>query len=144
MQTVVAGLDRVFTLERNGKLTHTGYLVNAMLAISCLFALTYPAFDILELFSFNCPFKSLTGLPCPGCGFTRSIESLTTGDIHGSFIHNPGWIVLILFLVIMTGIGVRSIVRGRQVNLGIRWLVIFIILLGATWIGKFLLGEAYF
>jgi hypothetical protein len=115
-----------------------------MLVISCLFALTYPAFDILGLFSFDCPFKTLTGLPCPGCGFTRSVESLTSGDVSGSFLHNPGWIILVLFLLIMTGIGVKSMITGRQVNLGNRSLIILILLLASTWIGKFLLGSAYY
>ena len=115
-----------------------------MLVISCLFALTYPAFDILELFSFDCPFKTLTELPCPGCGFTRSIESLTTGDIYGSFLQNPGWIILVLFLVSMTGIGMKSMVEGRQAILSNRWLILFVFLLGSTWIGKFLLGSAHY
>jgi hypothetical protein len=141
---VVAGLDNIFTLERNGKLTGFGYLVNAMLGFSCLFALTYPAFNILGLFSFDCPFKSLTGLPCPGCGFTRSMESVTTGDISGSFLHNPGWIILVLFLATMTGIGIKSMIKGRQVNLGNLCLILFVFFLVCTWIGKFLLGSAHY
>ena len=28
-----------------------------------------------------CPFQSLTGLPCPGCGGLRAINDLTRGDV---------------------------------------------------------------
>ena len=144
MRTVGAGWDRVFTLERNGILTKSGYLVNAILLLTCLFALTYPAFNLLELLSLNCPFKSITGLPCPGCGYTRSIESLITGDIFSSFMHNPGWIILIFFMVTMIVIGMKTIIKGRQVVMNNRWLIMFVVLLGSTWIGKFILGSVYY
>ena len=144
MQIVEAGLGSFLILERNGELTFSGYAVNFLLVSSCLFALFYPVFELINLLSFECPFKSITGLPCPGCGYTRSIENLVTGDIFISFMHNPGWIFLTLFMVTMTGIGVKSMINGRQVTLGKKWLIIFIILIGSTWIGKFLLGSAYY
>jgi len=144
VQTVGAGWDRILTLERNGKLTFTGYLVNTLLVFSCLFALLYPVFVIVNLFSFKCPFLNLTGLPCPGCGYTRSMESLVNGDIYSSFMHNPGWMVLIFFLATMIHTGLRSVIGGRKIFLGKRWLILFIVLLGSTWIGKFILGSAYY
>ena len=144
MPTVGAGWDRVQPLERNGKLTLSGYLVNAIMVLSCLFALTYPALEILDLLSFDCPFKSLTGLPCPGCGYTRSMENLVAGDFLHSFYYNPGWIILIFFMTTMISIGLRSIITGRQLVLNRRWTIMFIVLLVSTWIGKFLLGSAYY
>ena len=33
-----------------------------------------------------CPFKLLTGVPCPGCGMTRAYLHLFEGDIQGAFI----------------------------------------------------------
>jgi hypothetical protein len=35
-----------------------------------------------------CPFLSLTGLPCPGCGMTRSCFSLLRGDLAGSLSYH--------------------------------------------------------
>ena len=44
-----------------------------------------------------CPFKYLTGIDCPGCGFQRSVVALIQGDLHKSFILYPGAIPLMLF-----------------------------------------------
>lgn len=46
-----------------------------------------------------CPFKYLTGVDCPGCGFQRSVLALLQGDIHQSFILYPPAIPIILILL---------------------------------------------
>ena len=141
---MAADLGSILTLERNGKLTFSGKLVNLTLVLSCLFALLYPFFEMTGLLSMECPFRSLTGLPCPGCGYTRSIESLMAGEFFTSFLHNPGWIVLIFFMGTMIFLGVRSLIHGRQFVLNQRWLIMFIVLLASNWVGKFILGSAYY
>lgn len=35
-----------------------------------------------------CPFRAVTGLPCPGCGMTRAFCSLGHGDLAGAFGYN--------------------------------------------------------
>src|SRR3954465_15376423 len=35
-----------------------------------------------------CPFRRLTGLPCPGCGMSRSFVALAHGDISDAFAYN--------------------------------------------------------
>jgi hypothetical protein len=35
-----------------------------------------------------CPFKMLTGFPCPGCGITKSMVCLYGGDIQMSLHHH--------------------------------------------------------
>jgi hypothetical protein len=44
-----------------------------------------------------CPFKYLTGIDCPGCGFQRSVLALLQGDMHKSFTLYPPAIPLLLF-----------------------------------------------
>ena len=44
-----------------------------------------------------CPFKYLTGIDCPGCGFQRSLIALLQGDIAKSFALYPPAIPLLLF-----------------------------------------------
>lgn len=44
-----------------------------------------------------CPFKMLTGFPCPGCGITKSLVYLYEGDLLKSInFHLFGPIVMIL------------------------------------------------
>ena len=35
-----------------------------------------------------CPFRAVTGLPCPGCGMTRAFCSIGHGDIAAAFSYN--------------------------------------------------------
>jgi hypothetical protein len=44
-----------------------------------------------------CPFKYLTGIDCPGCGFQRAVITLIQGDIHKSFTLYPPTIPLLIF-----------------------------------------------
>ena len=43
-----------------------------------------------------CAFKRVTGLPCPGCGLTRSWVAAVHGDLAASLaFHRLGWLVLL-------------------------------------------------
>lgn len=43
-----------------------------------------------------CPFKYLSGIDCPGCGFQRSMVALMQGNVHNSFRLYPATIPLLL------------------------------------------------
>ena len=43
----------------------------------------------------SCPFKSATGLDCPGCGSQRAIHELLHLNFKSAFIHNPLIVVAI-------------------------------------------------
>lgn len=47
-----------------------------------------------------CPFKYLTKLDCPGCGFQRSVLALIQGDIEKSFHLYPPAIPFLLGVLI--------------------------------------------
>src|ERR1700716_3309549 len=49
-----------------------------------------------------CPFRLLTGLPCPGCGLTRSLVSLLHGDLSAAVLsHPPGPIAASILLALV-------------------------------------------
>jgi hypothetical protein len=36
-----------------------------------------------------CPFELLTGIPCPGCGMTRAVLCLISGNLSDALLYNP-------------------------------------------------------
>ena len=48
-----------------------------------------------------CPFKMLTGFPCPGCGITKSIVYFYEGDIYRSLLHDLFGPIFVLFCVLV-------------------------------------------
>lgn len=48
-----------------------------------------------------CPFKKLTGLPCPSCGTTRSVLLLANGDWKGAMQMNPFGIIAFMALLFL-------------------------------------------
>ena len=38
---------------------------------------------------FGCPFETLLGIPCPGCGMSRAFICLFHLDLRGAFIYHP-------------------------------------------------------
>jgi hypothetical protein len=60
-------------------------------------------FQWLENNLLPCPFKSITGCDCPGCGLQRSILSLAKGEVVQSIeIHPAGipFVVLTIFIIL--------------------------------------------
>jgi hypothetical protein len=46
-----------------------------------------------------CPFKKLTGIDCPGCGFQRSVIALVKGNLSDSFHFYPATIPFLLTIL---------------------------------------------
>jgi len=58
-----------------------------------------------------CPFRLLTGLPCPGCGLTRAWVYLAHGQWRDSFLANPFGMVMVALLVALVIAVVTARVR---------------------------------
>jgi hypothetical protein len=52
-------------------------------------------FSWLQQHLIPCPFKKLTGIDCPGCGFQRSLIALCKGDLAGSIHLYPATIPIL-------------------------------------------------
>lgn len=60
--------------------------------------------DFTEWLSHNlisCPFKSCTGIDCPGCGLQRSVVKLLEGDISASVDQHPAGIPMLFMIVFL-------------------------------------------
>ena len=58
-------------------------------AAACGVLLFWPVLPGLAAFLPRCPFKELTGLPCLGCGSTRTALALLRGDVGAALRANP-------------------------------------------------------
>jgi hypothetical protein len=141
---VGAGLARPLAIERNGQLTLTGYLVNALILITCIGTLIYPLLSHHGAIHFDCIFKEITGLPCPSCGYSAAIESAFQHNLPQSFLHNPGWLIWIAFQLLLVFIAIKSLVIGKQAIIGQRLLLVLVILVLLIWTAKFLIGPEYY
>jgi len=66
-----------------------------------------------EVFHAFCPMVIVTGLPCPGCGVTRSIFYLLTGQLSKSFAFSPFaifWVLLGIWFIY------KRYVEGKKVK----------------------------
>jgi hypothetical protein len=48
-----------------------------------------------------CPFHSMTGFDCPGCGATRAVIALARGDVAAAFGHNAFIVASLPLLVVV-------------------------------------------
>jgi len=72
-----------------------------------------------------CPLRTVTGVPCPLCGMTRSVTAAVHGDLARSVFLNPaGIVVVVLAVALLLGWRVRRITYAT-------WLVPA--LLGTMW-----------
>ncbi|WP_370289303.1 DUF2752 domain-containing protein [Nocardioides sp.] len=59
-----------------------------------------------------CPFRRLTGLPCPGCGLTRSWVHLMHGDLPAAFAVHWFGPLFAAFVVVLAVASVRRRIVG--------------------------------
>ncbi|RZJ19807.1 MAG: DUF2752 domain-containing protein [Acinetobacter sp.] len=70
-----------------------------LLLIYILSALSF-VIDKADIFLIPCPFKYLTHLDCPGCGFQRSVLALIQGDFEKSCHFYPPAIPFLIGVLI--------------------------------------------
>ncbi len=69
----------------------------------------------------RCPFHALTGLPCPGCGLTRSVLALLHGNFAQSIALHPfGPLLFFALLASILLAFLPEFIRGKI----LRWLAI--------------------
>ena len=98
----------------------------------------------------GCPFRTATGLDCPGCGATRAMYALTQGDLGLALDHNvlvvlalPVFAVAwLLWVLARTGRRVRPLVVPPMVSYGLAVvLVTFWVLRNLPWMPFLWLGS---
>jgi hypothetical protein len=57
-----------------------------------------------------CVFAHLFHVPCPGCGSTRAVLALLSGDLHGMLVYNPLGPAAALLIGILAAQALASVV----------------------------------
>lgn len=65
-----------------------------------------------------CPFRLLTGVPCPGCGMGHALVFALRGDFAGSFHSHPLGIPLLVLWTSWLAWGALNLSRGRSFSDG--------------------------
>jgi hypothetical protein len=75
---------------------------------------------------YACPLRSITGIPCPVCGMTRSVVAAVHGHFFTSLRDNPGGIVVVLIAIaLVLGLRLERIHVPKWVvpaALGVLWI----------------------
>ena len=66
----------------------------------------------------TCTFRRLTGLPCPGCGMTRSFISMAHGRLADAWRFNPAGVVFFAVVVFQIPYRICQIARSGRGELG--------------------------
>lgn len=75
-------------------------LIACALVLMALAAVVLYVFDPSEyVFMPKCPFKMLTGLDCPGCGFQRAMHALLHGHVAEAIRFNVFLVVAVPYLL---------------------------------------------
>jgi Protein of unknown function (DUF2752) len=84
-----------------------------------------------------CPFHTLTGLNCPGCGTTRGLHQLLHGNLVAAFALNPLMVLTLPFLGYCLLAYTRSVITDRpmtQISLSPKFGWLLTILIVSFWI----------
>ncbi len=61
-----------------------------------------------------CPFKMLTGFPCPGCGITKSLVCFYEGDIYKSISYHIFGPLVIAFCLITIVVLTAELITKKE------------------------------
>ncbi|MBL8776763.1 MAG: DUF2752 domain-containing protein [Acidimicrobiales bacterium] len=82
-----------------------------------------------------CPFKMMTGLDCPGCGATRSLNVLLQGDVVAAADHNLLFVLALPVVIVAFGVWTARRLGVRAPSLpGPRaWLPVTVVAIALFW-----------
>lgn len=122
------------------------YLRWAVIAVVVVgLVVVYGFFDPYQYRFFpKCPFRSITGLLCPGCGSQRAVHDLLHLDLSGACREN---LLLVLFIpYLIAGVSFQAVyrpgpglLRWRKILFGHRAILIVLAIILLFWLLRNLL-----
>ncbi|WP_107039781.1 DUF2752 domain-containing protein [Brumimicrobium mesophilum] len=91
----------------------------SIILVACFAGYIWLVFSVTKTISEKestgvCVIKNLTNIPCPSCGTTRSVVSLTKGEFIGALNANPiGYLVAVIMLIAPVWVA-SDLIRGTK------------------------------
>lgn len=106
-----------YTINTKSKRKIYGIIGALITLIVPFFLMLFNPDNHLETAQSFCPFKMLTGFPCPGCGITKSLVYFYEGDIQKSlYYHILGPFVVLFCIVTVLVLSVELIKKKEYFN----------------------------
>ncbi len=111
-----------------------------------LAGLAYGLFRLHAIPAIPCPFKEMTGYPCPTCGSTRLVLSLFHVNLKQAFLWNPGLFLFGMAAVFWFAYGIVSQLSGKKVSIllskqeGIWFRILLLFLFVLNWVYLIIAG----
>lgn len=83
-----------------------GLIIGAAICVACF----YERIPLIL-----CPFRLLTGIPCPGCGGLRAAKALLHGEVLQALYINPLSCLVVLSLAVLPFLYLYDIIKGTDV-----------------------------
>lgn len=127
-------------------LLHATFLLIAMLVVAASCVLSIHGHDLVMVpvidmpLPGTCTFRELTGVPCPGCGLTRSFISMGHGRLREAWSYNPAGYVFFALVLFQIPYRIFQIVRVTRGSASYRFervdnwaLVVLVVALVGQW-----------
>jgi hypothetical protein len=93
-------------------------IAGAILVLAIPYIMTlFSSAEEIEIAQSLCPFKMVTGLPCPGCGITKSFVFIYEGNLFKSFhYHLFGPFAFIFSIIVIIVLSIEVITKKEYFN----------------------------
>jgi len=119
---------------------HLNILLSSLLLFILATLLVFGA-NVLGLLPHVCLAQSLIGIPCPGCGVTRSVLAFLAGDVSRAWSLNPGGPVLCATVAVqvpLRSMALCGLCGTRTARLTSRAMTTFVlVILFVNWLNNF-------
>ena len=95
----------VFRKRTTGEIEY-GIIFGGMSLVALVIARIMPVLSLAP----SCFFKTITGIPCPTCGATRSVVYLASGEISAAILMNPLIALCVLAAILIFFLNLVSLV----------------------------------
>lgn len=96
----------------------------SVLAVSLIY--TFLMNHLTDIGAFECKFKELYHLYCPGCGGSRSVKHLLRFDFFSAFLSYPPMAIMLFFFMCIDLRALLSIIRNNKkllTDFNLNWLI---------------------